>query len=519
MLQLSVTESQWDAMTPATREMAVDHLHNLQMLEGRDHLIDYVCATYPQYRPGKHHYQIAERLEAVERGEISRLLIFAPPRSGKSELVSARFPLWYLGRQPRRQIIAASYGGTLAGEFGRQLRNLTHHPVHRAIFPNAVLRQDSQARDHWVTTDGGVYIAAGIGGAITGYGANLLIIDDPVRSVEDANSETIRDNTWNWYTHDAYTRLMTPDAIVICQTRWHEDDLSGRLIADMEADLGDTWEILHLQAIDEMGQALWPEKYDVAWLERRKKVVGPQAWQALYQGNPTPEQGTYFMREWILPYDYEDLPPRSHLQVYGASDYAVTENDGDYTVHLVVGVDPQDRIYILDMWRRQTLSDAWVESLLDMAEKWKPLWWIEEKAQIEKSVGPFIEKRQRERKVYFSRLGFSSAKNKSTKARAIQGRMGTPGMVWFPRQALYYTDICDELLKFPAGKNDDIVDCLSLIGRMLAALAAGKIPKQPARGRHVYVDFEGGEMDADDRITYDDAVADFDRRSNGRIRP
>ena len=206
MLQLSVTESQWDAMTPATREMAVEHLHNLQMLEGRDHLIDYVCATYPQYRPGKHHYQIAEKLEAVERGEISRLLIFAPPRSGKSELVSARFPLWYLGRNPRGQIIASSYGGTLAGEFGRQLRNLTHHPVHRAIFPDAVLRQDSQARDHWVTKSGGVYIAAGIGGAITGYGANLLIIDDPVRSVEDANSETVRENTWNWYTHDAYTR-------------------------------------------------------------------------------------------------------------------------------------------------------------------------------------------------------------------------------------------------------------------------------------------------------------------------
>lgn len=490
--------------TPEQLQAIDEDVRELQILEAQDHLIDYVRATFPQYRPGKHHYEIAERLEAVERGEISRLMIFAPPRHGKSELVSARFPLWYIGKNPRHEVIAASYGGTLAGNFGRMLRNLTQHPMHREIFPDAILRPDSKARDHWLTKSGSRYIAAGIGGAITGYGANLLIIDDPVKSHEDAESETMRENAWNWYTFDAYTRLMTPDAIVVVQTRWHEDDFSGRLLDAMQEGYGDEFELLHLKAIDDDGEALWPEKYGLDWLERRKEVVGPKAWQSLYQGDPTPDDGTYFKRGWFWEYDDGDLMVEAGhkdgdgepvmiarpMQYYGASDYAVSDGEGDYTVHVVVGVDPLENIYLVDLWRGQADSDKWVEQMLDMVERWKPLMWAEEKGQILKAVGPFLEKRTMERNkertlrgeapIFVHRQGFTSAADKRTRARAIQQRMAQ-GKVRFPKGAPWYPDLKSEMLKFDAGKNDDQVDAMGLVGRMLAGLTPGRMPTKADR--------------------------------------
>ena len=485
---LSVSESELSRMTPEQAAAALAKLRELTITEARDHLIPYVCATFPNYRPGKHHWEIAERLEAVERGEIKRLMVFAPPRHGKSELISARFPLWYLGRNPRHEVIAASYGGSLANEFGRRLRNLTQLPAHREVFPHAVLSNDSQARDHWVLPTGGVYIAAGIGGAVTGYGANLLIIDDPVKSHEDAESETMREKTWNWYTHDAYTRLMDPEAIVVVQTRWHSDDLSGRLLEEMKTE-GDQWEILHLPAIDDDGQPLWPEKYGVDILERRRRAVGPRAWQSLFQGDPTPDEGTYFKREWVRYYDKHDLwrdtnrldaegnlvQRRLEMKTYGASDYAVTEGDGDYTVHVVVGVTEDDDIYVLDLWRKQTAPDEWIDAFLDLMEKHQTLAWGEEQGQIVKSLAPYILKRMKERKIYGARVPYPSAADKAIRARSFQARMAS-GHVYFPRWEPWTEPLVSELLKFPLGKHDDQVDALSIIGRMLAGMRAGDVP-------------------------------------------
>jgi predicted phage terminase large subunit-like protein len=313
-----------------------------------------------------------------------------------------------------------------------------------------------------------------------------------VKGRAEADSQTIRDRIWDWYKADFWPRLKPGGRIVLIMTRWHEDDLAGRLIAEQETG-GEAWEVLSLPAAkagDALGRApgalLWPEWFRPEMFAEAKRDA--RNWSALYQQEPVPESGDYFKAEWIrwygVPGMYERDPPRDHLEVYGASDYAVTAQGGDYTVHGIIGVDPSDDIYLLDLWRGQTSSDVWVESALDLMEKWRPIMWAEENAQIEKGVGPFLTKRQMERGLYFCyRKQFASALNKATKAQSIRGRMAM-GKVYFPKRAPWVTDLVSELLRFPAGKNDDQVDVLSLVGRMLDGLVRGQVPKEaePFRG-------------------------------------
>ena len=197
---------------------------------------------------------IAEKLEAVERGEIDRLMINMPPRHGKSELASRRFPAWFLGRHPNKSVIAASYNSDLAADFGRQVRNIVAAREYANLFETK-LAEDSRAANRWNTDAGGSYVAAGVGTAITGGGADILLIDDPVKDREEADSEIQRQKVWDWYTSTAYTRLAPGGRIIVIQTRWHEDDLSGRLLVE-QAKGGDKWEILELPAITSDGR--WP---------------------------------------------------------------------------------------------------------------------------------------------------------------------------------------------------------------------------------------------------------------------
>lgn len=443
---------------------------------------------------------IAEKLEAVADGKIKRLMIFMPPRHGKSELASRRFPAWFVGRNPRRNIIAASYNSDLAADFGREVRNIVGSKRYRNVF-NTTLSDDSTAANRWHTHDGGMYVAAGIGTAVTGRGAHVLLIDDPFKDREEADSEKQREKVWRWYTSTAYTRLesdivgdVTEDddlwrdlladidsgtaekfdgAIVLIQTRWHEDDLSGRLI-DAQASGGDKWDILELPAITSDGSALWPAKYPLARLEQIRAAIGTRDWSALYQQRPAPDEGAYYKRDWFR---YFDEKPK-HLRIYGASDYAVTEGGGDFTVHIVVGVDPEDNIYVLDLWRGQTSSDTWVASWIDLARQHKPLMWIEEQGQIIKSIGPFLDKRMREEKVYVRREQVASAADKPTRSRSMQARTAM-GKVYFPSKAKWLSEFSTELLTFPAGKHDDMVDAFGLIGRMLDEMVPAALPKKP----------------------------------------
>jgi predicted phage terminase large subunit-like protein len=247
------------------------------------------------------------------------------------------------------------------------------------------------------------------------------------------------------------------------------------------------WHVLCLPAEAEkgdvlgraVGEMLWDDDYGYgAVLRREKATQTPRNWSALYQQRPAPDEGNYFLRAWLKSYDRD--PPRAQLHVYGASDYAVTADGGDYTVHVVVGIDPSGRMYLLDLWREQAASDRWVEAFCDLVRRWRPLAWAEEQGQIRAGIGPFLEHRMRERKAFVLRNPMPTRGDKAIRAQSIRGRMALQGL-YVPDGALWRAALEHELLTFPAGRHDDQVDALGLIGQLLDTATYGApVRKKPS---------------------------------------
>lgn len=456
----------------------------LQRRKARAGLLAFTQYTNPAYVAAPHHVLIAEKLEAVERGEIKRLMILMPPRHGKSELASRRFPAWFIGRNAGKQIIAASYNSDLANDFGREVRNIVGSPEFVALF-DAALSEDSRAANRWHTNEGGMYVAAGVGTAVTGRGADILLIDDPFKDREEADSELRRQRVWDWYTSTAYTRLMPGGAIVLINTRWHDDDLSGRLL-EAAGEGGDKWDVLELAAINEKDEALWPEWYPIERLEQIKAVLPARDWNSLYQQNPIPDEGEYFKGAWFQ--EYETLPPG--LRMYGASDYAVTDGDGDYTEHGVAGVDAGNNLYIVDWWRKQATSDVWIDAKCDLVLKHEPHCWFGESGVIRRSIEPFMMRRMQEREAYCRIEWLASIADKPTRARSIQAK-ASMGKVFLPKNAPWKAELLSQLMRFPAGKYDDGVDVMSLFGRGLEFI---KGPKRDRAALKTIPDASGSWM-------------------------
>ena len=438
----------------------------------RQNLIAFTEYTYPRYISTTLHGKVAEALERIEQGTIDRLMLLLPPRHGKSELASRRFCPWYLGKHSHKSIIAASATATLAGGFGRDVRNIIKTPEYQSLFETR-LSEDSKAKGLWHTEDGGQYYAVGVGGDVMGRGGDVFLIDDPFSNMADAQSELQRDNVWEWYTGTVYNRLEPGGAVILINHRMHEDDLSGRILAQQAAG-GDTFEVIEFPAISADNEALCPERYTLEQLERIKANTLPRFWNALYQQAPAPDEGDYFKSDWLKPYTQQ--PDRDTLRIYGGSDYAVTADGGDYTVHIVIGVDPANRMYLLDLWRGQTDSADWIESFCDMVAAWKPIGWAEERGQIRSGVGPFLTRRMRERRTHVHREDFPTRGDKSIRAQSMRGRMALEGL-YVPQNASWYPDFERELLSFPMGKHDDQVDALGLIGQLLDKMIAG--PRKP----------------------------------------
>lgn len=416
-----------------------------------------------------------------------------PPGSAKSTYASVLFPSWVMPAQDWN-VLAASHTTELAEKWGRRVRNLIGE---HALTLNAHLAQDSQAAGRWALETGAEYYAAGVGTGIAGFRAKLGLIDDPIRSRQDADSELIRDRIWDWYINDFNTRLVPGARKVLIQTRWHEDDLAGRALNH------ENWHVIELpaEAVEndplgrKPGEFLWGDgEYGYGQqLAELKKTTPARTWSALYQQRPAPEEGDYFKSDWLKPYD--KLP--GVMRVYGGSDYAVTADGGDYTVHIVVGVDPDDNMYLLDLWRRQTASDVWIETLCDLVLRWKPMEWAEETGQIKASLGPFIDRRQVERKAYVKRTQFPTRGDKSVRAQAIRGRMALKGLFVNP-QAPYFAEFRSELLSFPAGKHDDQVDALGLIGQLLDTITGGSWPEKAEKQlMDDYVEIDVDDADDD----------------------
>jgi predicted phage terminase large subunit-like protein len=449
----------------------------------------YVPVVTYEPPPVAHHDLLIEALDRVATGEIKRLMVFMPPGGAKSTYASMIFPSYYMGKNPRKNVIGVSHTLELAERFSRKVRNFVSSPEYEDVFGFG-LSATSHAAGRWENERGGEYFAVGIGGGVTGRRGDLGVIDDPMKSREDADSLTYRNRLWEWFKADFRTRIKPGGAIVLIQTRWHEDDLAGRILPEgwdgksgkVTARDGEVWEVLCITAlcdneemdplVRKLGESYWESFFTKEALEQERHSQGERNWSALYQQKPTPDTGITFQREWIRW--YEEAP--KNMSIYGSSDYAVSDNSGDWTVHLIVGIDSEDNIFLLDMWRDRKTSAVWVDSFIDLVLKWKPVKWAEESGQITKSMGPYISKKQREKKAWCWRKQFPSHKDKTARCQSISGRM-SEGMVHFPRNEGWAQDMISELMIFPAGKNDDMVDAFSLIGRMLDEMGRPRIPK------------------------------------------
>jgi predicted phage terminase large subunit-like protein len=468
-------------------------------LEAKDDLLSFARFMMPdaddpddvhksQYITALHHRAIAYALEQVECGLIPRLIINVPPRHGKSQLSSRMFPSWYIGRHPEQSIILATYSDKLSWDFGREVREIVEDSVYHQVFPEVSLMTASV--DRVETTMNGKLFFVGRGSAITGRGATGLLIDDPIKDRVEADSLVTRNKLWAWFNQVAKTRLLSSVGwIVIIQTRWHEDDLVGRLTDPQNPDYspveGPKWKIIDLPALAttdsdplgrRYGEALWPQRFPVEYLESLR-AADPRGFQALYQGSPTPEKGNFFPADKIRTYARGELP--KNLRYYAASDHAVsTTQDRDKTCLMVVGVDEEQNIWVLEdlVWSHLP-TDVVVERMIDLMAKYKILYWWAERGHISKSIGPFLRKRMLERSTFTSVSEVTPVHDKKSRAQSVMARMAM-GMVYFPAHASWWMEARQELLQFPFGARDDFVDALAWIGTGLGAQTSAKTPRK-----------------------------------------
>jgi predicted phage terminase large subunit-like protein len=447
------------------------------LLSAKVSLKEFISTLDIGFSPAAHHLLLIDALEALSAGDIERLMIFMPPGSAKSTYASILFPPYFLGRHPNATVLGVSNTTVLAERFSRRARNIVEMAVYRNIFGFGI-KDDAKAAGNWETDGGGEFFAAGVGSGISGRRADLGLIDDPIKSREEADSDGFKIKQWDWYINDFYPRLKPMARQCLIQTRWAEDDLAGRLL-EREAS---QWTVIKLpmEAIENdplgrrTGDRLWPEWFTQEMCDTAKKDV--RAWNALYQQDPAPEDGEYFKRDYFQDYD---LTP-SGLHVYGASDYAVSEGGGDYTEHGIFGLDFNGSIYVLDWWREQAASNVWIEKQCDLIGKYSPLIWFGEAGPIKKAIEPFLKKRMTERGTLCRLEWLPSIHDKVVRARPFQARAAM-GNVFMPAHASWKPDLMGQLMRFPAGKYDDGVDVCSLIGRGLEFQRLPTVPKERVR--------------------------------------
>ena len=428
-------------------------------------LLTFSIWSHKGYEPAWFHERIAEELMKIETGENKRLMIFMPPRHGKSALGNIDFSAWYLGKHPDREVVAASYNAELVQEFGFKFRQLVSSQAYIDVFGD-ILREDSKSKSRMITTSGGGYTAVGVGGSLTGKDAHLIIIDDPIKGRAQADSKLIRDEVWNWMTSTVYTRLFKTTAIVVIQTRWHKDDLSGRLIEKME-ECGEEWTIINFPAIaleDETykgkiirreGEALWPENFPLPMLQMQKEMMGTYDFSALYQQNPITSENQEFKPEWIQVAQWKDvkkMATRRFLTV----DTAISKTDNaDSTGFCLNFVDSENNWYF-KAWKMRINPKQLIDTLFQLHEEWNI-----EKIGIEETtylhaIKPFFDEecRKRNKFPYIVPMKHMNTQ-KETRIRGLIPR--------YEAKSIYHIEntcrnLEDEMFDFPKGKHDDVID-------------------------------------------------------------
>jgi predicted phage terminase large subunit-like protein len=392
-----------------------------------------------------HLINVRKQLERVTNGEINRLMLFLPPRHGKSEMVTVRYSAWTMERDPEKRVIIGAYNQTLANKFSRKVRKIARDRV--------AISRERTAVDDWETEQGGGLRAVGVGAGVTGMGGDLIIIDDPVKNREEANSPTYRDRVYDWYTDDLYTRQEPSAAIVLIMTRWHEDDLAGRILSGED---GDSWEVVKLPALAiegdplgrETGAALWPQRYDVDVLANFKVVLG-RAFHALYQQNPQEQEGDFFKRSWFQ--FVGEVPAEGRRVRYWDKGASI---DGDYTVGLLMCyADPY--WYVEDLVRGQWTSHERNQRIRQTAEMDGP----DVKVYLEQEPGSSGVDSVQE--IIRMLAGYSVHADKVTGDKGVRAEpfaaQAEAGNVKVKR-ARWNATYIDELTSFPVGSHDDQVD-------------------------------------------------------------
>jgi len=483
--------------SPAALAPPLDELTEAELARrilARRRLLPFVERFNPDYDAGWLHKVICEELERFERDVLERksprLILQVPPRHGKSQLVSVMFPPWFLGRNPKLEVIGASHTTSLSLGFSRKARAIVRDPAFGPLFPDCQLVPDEQSAESWRTTAGGGYNAVGVGSAVVGKGCSILLIDDPVSGADDAESASAREAIKEWYQTEAYTRLAPGGGVLIIMQRWHDDDLAGWLQTRAAKGEGEAWRVVHFPAIAEAdepyrraGEALHPSRYPIELLQNIKRNMTPRQWEALYQQNPVPDEGSYFTRDMIRFYDPDQLPDLATLRVYAAWDLAIGQKErNDYTCGIAAGLSRTDDLYVLDRQHGRFDAMEIVERLLNQQKRFGAQVVGLEKGHIQMTLGPYLNKRIAELRQY----GFVveplqvGRRDKESRARSIQGRM-QQGKVYIPRAAPWAADLERELLRFPSGDHDDQVDALAHLGLMLDSMTTTRAAPEPQK--------------------------------------
>jgi predicted phage terminase large subunit-like protein len=454
----------------AEQELLLAQLEKLQELKGKklaqDRFLAFVGQVWPTFIGGRHHARMADAFERVARGECKRLIINMPPRHTKSEFASYLLPAWFLGKFPHKKVIQASHTAELAVGFGRKVRNLVDTETYRRLFPDLNLASDSKAAGRWNTSKGGDYFAIGIGGAVTGKGADVLIIDDPHSEQEAALAEInpdIYDKTYEWYTSGPRQRLQPGGAIVIVMTRWSKRDLTGQVLKAAAQRGGDEWEVIEFPAILPSGNPLWPEFWSMKELQALKEELPNSKWQAQYQQAPTSDTSAIIKREWWQVWD-SDVPPKCEFLLQSWDTAFEKTQRADYSALTTWGVfyQPDDNgveqanIILLNAFRDRMEFPALKRTAVEEWKEWEPDSVIIEK----KASGAPLIYEMRAMGIPVQEFTPSRGNDKISRLNAVSDLFAS-GRVWAPATH-WAEEVIEEVASFPGGEHDDYVDSTSL---------------------------------------------------------
>jgi len=437
-------------------------MHAEKKIQGRarDDFLSFVKCVWPEFIEGPHHRHVAKKFNELAEGKINRLIINMPPRHTKSEFASYLLPAWMVGRHPKLKIIQATHTGELAIRFGRKAKNLIDSEEYGKIFKTR-LQEDSQAAGRWETAQGGEYFAAGVGGAITGRGADLLIIDDP-HSEQDAMSPTAMENAYEWYTSGPRQRLQPGAKIVLVMTRWSKKDLTGILLKNQKEVKGDQWEIVEFPAILDHGtkpEAVWPQYWKLEELEKVKATLPVGKWNAQWMQRPTSEEGAIIKREWWREWE-KDWIPDLHYVIQSYDTAFMKKETADFSAITTWGVfypneDSPPNLILIDAIKGRYEFPELRRLALDQYKYWKP-----ESVIIEaKASGLPLTYELRQMDIPVQNFTPSKGNDKHVRVNTC-APLFESGLIWAPNQK-FAEEVIEECAAFPHGDHDDLVDSMT----------------------------------------------------------